>query len=43
MLRLLSGISITEHRVEDAYVRGQWERGGWFNSLKNPRRKSSRH
>lgn len=42
MLRLLSGISIQEHRIEDAYVRGEWERGGWFNSLKNARRKSSR-
>jgi CheY-like chemotaxis protein len=41
MLRLLSGISIVQHRVDDAYVRGEWERGGWFNSTKQARRLAS--
>jgi CheY-like chemotaxis protein len=41
MQRLLGGISNVEHRVEDAYVRGRWEQGGWFNSNKNSRRKST--
>jgi CheY-like chemotaxis protein len=31
MLRLLSGITKPELRKEDAYVRGEWERGGWLN------------
>jgi len=41
MLRLLSGISIVQHRVDDTYVRGEWERGGWFNSTKQARRLAS--
>lgn len=30
MLRILSGISDVERRKEDAYVQGQWEKGGWL-------------
>ncbi|KAJ9107618.1 hypothetical protein QFC21_001077 [Naganishia friedmannii] len=33
MLRILSGISQPELRADDAYERGQWERGGWLNYL----------
>lgn len=31
MLHILAGISEPEKRAEDAYQRGQWERGGWLN------------
>lgn len=30
MLEVLAGITNEEQREQDAYVRGQWERGGWL-------------
>lgn len=31
MLKILSGISDESSRREERYVRGHWERGGWFS------------